>query len=72
MQYVPLATSLGLGIYVTYRTLYPVPNVVNPDIEKENPKVVNMMDVEDIGDKIALCRCWRSKKVGKSYHLIKF
>lgn len=37
--------------------------VVNPDIQKENPKVVDSFDVEDIGEKAAFCRCWRSKKV---------
>jgi hypothetical protein len=37
--------------------------VVNPDIQKENAKVVHSFDVEDIGEKAAFCRCWRSKKV---------
>jgi len=37
--------------------------VVNPDIQKENAKVVDSFDVEDIGEKAAFCRCWRSKKV---------
>jgi len=36
---------------------------VNPDIQKENAKVVHSYDVEDIGEKAAFCRCWRSKKV---------
>merc|ERR1712121_165745 len=62
VTYIPLVTSIGLGIYVTWQALRPKIGLVNPNIEKENPKVVNMMDVEDIGDKIAFCRCWRSKK----------
>ena len=37
--------------------------VVNPDIQKDNAKVVHSFDVEDIGEKAAFCRCWRSKKV---------
>jgi predicted AlkP superfamily pyrophosphatase or phosphodiesterase len=37
--------------------------VVNPDIEKESAKVVHSYDIEDIGEKAAFCRCWRSKKV---------
>jgi len=36
---------------------------VNPGIQKENAKVVDSFDVEDIGEKAAFCRCWRSKKV---------
>ncbi|GFN94957.1 Cdgsh iron sulfur domain-containing protein 2 [Plakobranchus ocellatus] len=35
---------------------------VNQSIMKEDPKVVTQMDIEDIGEKIAFCRCWRSKK----------
>lgn len=35
---------------------------VNQSLMKEDPKVVSQMDIEDIGDKIAFCRCWRSKK----------
>lgn len=37
--------------------------VLNPDIEKEKEKVVHSFDIEDIGEKAAFCRCWRSKKV---------
>jgi hypothetical protein len=37
--------------------------VVNPDIQKENAKVVDAFDVEDISEKAVFCRCWRSKKV---------
>ena len=36
---------------------------VNPNIQKESAKVVDSFDVEDIGEKAAFCRCWRSKKV---------
>ncbi|XP_022646987.1 CDGSH iron-sulfur domain-containing protein 1-like isoform X2 [Varroa jacobsoni] len=37
-------------------------NQLNPSIEKNNPKVVHTMDIEDIGDKKVFCRCWRSAK----------
>ncbi|XP_014795913.1 PREDICTED: CDGSH iron-sulfur domain-containing protein 1 isoform X1 [Calidris pugnax] len=36
--------------------------VVNPNIQKDNPKVVHAFDMEDLGDKAVYCRCWRSKK----------
>jgi len=35
---------------------------VNPGVEKSNPKVVHNVDIEDIGEKAAFCRCWRSSK----------
>ncbi|XP_009324240.1 PREDICTED: CDGSH iron-sulfur domain-containing protein 1 [Pygoscelis adeliae] len=37
--------------------------MVNPHIQKDNPKVVHAFDMEDLGDKAVYCRCWRSKKV---------
>ena len=37
---------------------------VNLKIQKENAKVVNMVDIEELGDKVSYCRCWRSNKVG--------
>ncbi|XP_003745010.1 CDGSH iron-sulfur domain-containing protein 1 isoform X2 [Galendromus occidentalis] len=35
---------------------------VNPGIDKSKAKVVNTVDIEDIGDKAVFCRCWRSSK----------
>lgn len=37
--------------------------MVNPHIQKDNPKVVHAFDMEDLGDKAVYYRCWRSKKV---------
>ena len=37
--------------------------MLNPHIQKDNPKVVHAFDMEDLGDKAVYCRCWRSKKV---------
>ncbi|XP_037694200.1 CDGSH iron-sulfur domain-containing protein 1-like [Choloepus didactylus] len=36
--------------------------MVNLHIQKDNPKVVNAFDMEDLGDKAVYCHCWRSKK----------
>ncbi|XP_057375594.1 CDGSH iron-sulfur domain-containing protein 1-like [Daphnia carinata] len=33
---------------------------VNPDVRKEDSKVVDSCDIEDIGEKKVFCRCWRS------------
>ncbi|KAK7491877.1 hypothetical protein BaRGS_00016896 [Batillaria attramentaria] len=63
---VPFVGTVSLLVYVTVRAFTPpakpkdVP--VNMKIQKESAKVVNMVDIEDLGDKISYCRCWRSKK----------
>jgi hypothetical protein len=37
---------------------------VNAAIRKDDPKVVDLVDVEDLSaDKVSYCRCWKSKKV---------
>lgn len=36
---------------------------INKTHKLDSEKVVTMVDVEDIGDKTAYCRCWQSKKV---------
>ncbi|KAJ8978365.1 hypothetical protein NQ317_018597 [Molorchus minor] len=61
----PAAVLAGLT-YVTYRAFCPhgrpIPSaVVNRNILKSNPKVVDFIDIEDISEKAVLCRCWRSK-----------
>ncbi|KAH8346573.1 hypothetical protein KR084_005201 [Drosophila pseudotakahashii] len=33
----------------------------NTQIKKSEAKVVDMIDVEDIADKAAFCRCWKTK-----------
>jgi len=35
----------------------------NNQIRKHEPKVVDMIDVEDIAEKAAFCRCWKTKNV---------
>ncbi|KAK2160503.1 hypothetical protein LSH36_132g05056 [Paralvinella palmiformis] len=36
---------------------------INPSIRKECPKVVDVLDVEDLNkEKVSYCRCWKSKK----------
>jgi len=38
---------------------------VNFDVKKDTPKVVDTVDIEEVGEKQVFCRCWRSKKVCK-------
>jgi hypothetical protein len=40
--------------------------VVNQNIKKDDSKVVDTFDLEDIGDKKVFCRCWRSASVSNS------
>ncbi|CAG7819441.1 unnamed protein product [Allacma fusca] len=66
-------TPLGLLIagsgWLTYRHLtYKAPepeepkSKVNLSVKKDSPKVVDSVDIEEIGSKKVFCRCWRSKK----------
>ena len=36
---------------------------INKTIKLEEEKVVDTVNVTDIGDKKVFCRCWKSKKV---------
>lgn len=36
--------------------------VVNLTVSKEKDKVVDFVEIEDLGEKTCFCRCWRSKK----------
>ncbi|KAK7865209.1 hypothetical protein R5R35_003925 [Gryllus longicercus] len=64
---IPLAAAVGGVTYLTYKAFCPRARpdqkkaAVNPNIKKNVEKVVDMFDLEDIGDKVAFCRCWRSK-----------
>uniref|UniRef100_A0A0P4VKB0 Putative conserved plasma membrane protein n=1 Tax=Rhodnius neglectus TaxID=72488 RepID=A0A0P4VKB0_9HEMI len=58
---VPFFTVVGGISYLTYRTIKPK-QVINLSIEKENPKVAHIGNIEDLGDSTAYCRCWRSSK----------
>ncbi|KAI3388190.1 hypothetical protein SNEBB_006236 [Seison nebaliae] len=37
-------------------------SIINRSIQLSKEKVVDIVDVEDIGEKKAFCRCWKSKK----------
>ncbi|XP_036995814.1 CDGSH iron-sulfur domain-containing protein 1 isoform X1 [Artibeus jamaicensis] len=59
------AGTAAIG-YLAYKRFYVKDHrnksMVNPNIQKDNPKVVHAFDMEDLGDKAVYCRCWRSKK----------
>lgn len=37
--------------------------MVNASLKKDQAKVVDILDIEDIGEKKVFCRCWRSSTV---------
>uniref|UniRef100_A0AC34GSR2 CDGSH iron-sulfur domain-containing protein 2 homologue n=1 Tax=Panagrolaimus sp. ES5 TaxID=591445 RepID=A0AC34GSR2_9BILA len=53
--------GIGLGYFLgkTYGTKAPR---CNRDIKLSTDKVVDTVDIEEIGEKKAFCRCWKSKK----------
>ena len=68
--------TVSFVVYSVAKAFTPKPEVkpkVNLELQKDSPKVVNLLDIEDMdADKVSYCRCWRSKKVGKdwfSFHL---
>nr|XP_058911206.1 CDGSH iron-sulfur domain-containing protein 1 isoform X2 [Kogia breviceps] len=63
---VTIAAGAAAVGYLAYKRFYVKDHrnkcMVNPHIQKDNPKVVHAFDMEDLGDKAVYCRCWRSKK----------
>lgn len=71
VSWIGTALAVSYAAYLTYTTtkresrlIASLANkqVVNPTIKKDEPKVVDSLDVEDLGNKSVFCRCWRSKK----------
>lgn len=56
---------LGVGAALGYMIgqMTSSKNKVNKKYKLDQPKVVDIIDVEDIGEKVSLCRCWKSEKV---------
>ncbi|KAG6795327.1 CDGSH iron-sulfur domain-containing protein 2 isoform X1 [Apis mellifera caucasica] len=60
----PTALVAGIG-YMSYKAFCPLARppcgLVNLSVKKDVNKVVDSVDIEDITEKAAFCRCWRSK-----------
>jgi CDGSH iron-sulfur domain-containing protein 2 len=64
----PTAATAGF-VYVTYLAFCPVASCpgrkvnkkINNKVRLNEAKVVDMIDIEDISEKAAFCRCWKSK-----------
>ncbi|XP_026159179.1 CDGSH iron-sulfur domain-containing protein 2 isoform X1 [Mastacembelus armatus] len=67
LRLLPLLGILALLGYLTIRPFLPKKkkqrdSLINLKIQKENPKVVNEIDIEDLNSaNVCYCRCWRSK-----------
>ncbi|XP_031727306.1 CDGSH iron-sulfur domain-containing protein 2 [Anarhichas minor] len=67
LRLLPLLGILALLGYLTIRPFMPKKkkqkdSLINLKIQKENPKVVNEIDIEDLkSPRVCYCRCWRSK-----------
>lgn len=66
----PTAAVAGLG-YMSYLAFCPKGRPqpkqfrVNRNVRLNEAKVADFVDVEDIAEKAAFCRCWKSKNVSK-------
>lgn len=74
LRLLPLLGILALLGYLTIRPFLPKKkkqkdSIINLKIQKENPRVVNEIDIEDLrSTNVCYCRCWRSKTVSDLYY----
>ena len=59
LKWVVAAAAVGYGLYMTLKWKR---KHVNASIKKDCDKVVDTVEIEDLGDKTAFCRCWKSSK----------
>lgn len=70
VSWIGTALAVSYAAYLTYTSAKDKSAVgsgkskpqVNPSIKKDQPKIVDTFDMEDLGNKTVFCRCWRSKK----------
>lgn len=54
--------AIGVSFFIIRSFKKKNTGIVNPGVDKSNPKIVTSVDIEDLGNKAVFCRCWRSKK----------
>lgn len=66
ISWIGTALAVGYAAYVTYSNAKDkntsAKSHINTKVKKDEPKVVDNFDVEDLGNKSVFCRCWKSKK----------
>ena len=60
LKWAVTAAAIGYGFYVTLKLRRK--QGVNPSIKKDCPKIVDTVEIEDLGKDTYFCRCWRSAK----------
>lgn len=64
-----IAAGVGYTVYLAYcpaaRQCSKTKTRVNNSVRLEEAKVADFVDIEDIAEKAAFCRCWHSKNVRK-------
>lgn len=71
MAITPFVVTVSLIGFALVRLIVPAKQkpIVNRKVKKDNPKVVNLVQIEDLTkEKISYCRCWKSETVCK--HMI--
>lgn len=68
ISWIGTAVAVGYAAYVTYSSAKGKNSAeskgqpINHNVKKDQPKVVDSLDMEDLGNKSVFCRCWKSKK----------
>lgn len=67
VSWIGTAIAVGYAAYLTYSSAKQggtaaKSKLINTNVKKDEPKVVDSIDVEDLGNKSVFCRCWKSKK----------
>ena len=70
VQLVPFVVTTSVVVYLVVSALLPSKPPKKPDedwvnktVQKDKDKVADVIQIEDLGEKVAFCRCWKSKKV---------
>lgn len=69
VQLVPFVVTTSVVVYLVISALLPSKppkkadeDWVNKTQQKEKDKVADVIQIEDLGEKTAFCRCWKSKE----------
>ncbi|KAM7449101.1 CDGSH iron-sulfur domain-containing protein 2 [Porites harrisoni] len=69
VQLVPFVVTTSVVVYLVISAILPSKpskkadaDWVNKTEQKEKEKVADIIQIEDLGEKTAYCRCWKSKK----------
>ncbi len=67
MPWIGTAVAVGYAVYLTLKTRAEkgekADQCINKCHQKDNSKVVDTFDIEDMSNKTVFCRCWQSEKV---------